>query len=395
MIDATISGLRRRTRSNVLMKLYFRGPLSQHELKVMTGLSAATVSKVITNLIEERLVVQVGVARSTGGRPRTLLRVNPGYGHNVGVDIDSAGTRLRVVLFDLARTKLNDVEYPLSSRSRVPSKVAALIASGLREVTKKVDPLGTSILGIGVGVPGFVEQGEEPRIFSPVLGWDGVNLTRLLRAKNILWPIFLSSRAEALGHTEMLFGAPNDTRTSLVISVDSMVDAAFVTAEPTRSVLSISDWGHTTLVYNGEKCTCGARGCLQVYASATGILARSSSAGYAAPKMVVSERSRFTDLIKSASRSTLISRILEDAIAHLGAGIGSLVNILKPERVVLSGWAGLQLGGRFMPEIRAAAACYSLDYAFERTSFELGLTSVDDMAIGTITLPIRAFLERS
>ncbi|MFI7122035.1 ROK family protein [Amycolatopsis sp. NPDC049868] len=392
MADSTVRSLRKRTRSSVLATLYFEGPLSQRELQAKTGLSAPTISNVIAELMTELIVEETGITRPTGGRPRVMLRVNPGYAHFAGVDINSTGTRVRVTLSDLGRNQLSAIERPISTRSNGPSKVAKLIASCLREVHKRARVSSRSIVGVGVGVPGFVDPRQEPRVFSSALDWDDVRLTGLLRSEGIAWPLFLSSRTEALGRAEMLYGAARGSRNSLVVSVDSTIDAAFMIAGSTEHDSSITDWGHSTLVYNGKKCECGSRGCLQTYASATGILAEFHNFGHET-KADCSDKARFETLIKMANKSPSASRILTAGVRHLGAGIGSLVTILKPEQVILSGWAGLLIGNRFMPEIRAASASHALHYAFERTSFDLGLVGVDDTNTGTTTLPIMAFLE--
>jgi len=109
----TVRDLRRHNRSALLSKLFFDGPLSRHELSSLTGLSAATVSNVTGELIEERLIVEAGLIDSDGGRPRVLLRVDPHYGHVVGIDVGETG--VKVELFDLSMTALATVEHQLPS----------------------------------------------------------------------------------------------------------------------------------------------------------------------------------------------------------------------------------------------------------------------------------------
>src|SRR3954471_4727658 len=96
----TVRDLRRTNRSAVLRKLYFDGPLSRQELGPATGLSSGSISNVVAELSAEGLLEEAGVVDSDGGRPRTLLRVAPGGGLLIGVDIGE--TRIRVELFDLA-----------------------------------------------------------------------------------------------------------------------------------------------------------------------------------------------------------------------------------------------------------------------------------------------------
>src|ERR1700729_3606265 len=108
---ATVRDLRRENRAAVLWSLYLDHPRSRQELSAATGLSAASVTNVIRELIDEGIVIETGLVESDGGRPRAMLGMNPQYGYLVGVDIGE--TRTRVELFDLTMTERAKAEYPL------------------------------------------------------------------------------------------------------------------------------------------------------------------------------------------------------------------------------------------------------------------------------------------
>ena len=107
----TVRDLRRENRAAVVWSLYLSQPRSRLELGAATGLSAASVTNVIRELIDEGVVIETGLAESDGGRPRAMLGMNPRYGYVIGVDIGE--TRTRVGLFDLTMTERAKVEYPL------------------------------------------------------------------------------------------------------------------------------------------------------------------------------------------------------------------------------------------------------------------------------------------
>jgi len=106
---ATVRDLRRDNRSVLLTSLYFDQPRSRQDLSEATGLSPASVSNVIRELIQEGIVVEAGSVDSEGGRPRALLQINPGYGYVIGVDVGE--TRVRVELFDLMMTEHAKADY--------------------------------------------------------------------------------------------------------------------------------------------------------------------------------------------------------------------------------------------------------------------------------------------
>ena len=180
----TVRDLRRGNRSALLRHLYFEGPLSRQELGRDTGLSAGSISNVVGELIAEGLVEEAGAVDSDGGRPRTLLQVAADHGRVVGVDIGE--TRVRVELFDLDLAELARHRAPaVRRRSRRGPRGA--VGAG-RPGRPSCETTGTDpalVLGVGVGVPGIVEQGtagDLAVVHGQTIGWDAVPVGRLLRA---------------------------------------------------------------------------------------------------------------------------------------------------------------------------------------------------------------------
>jgi predicted NBD/HSP70 family sugar kinase len=384
---STVRDLRRRSRATLLSALYFDGPRSRQELGPLTGLSGGTVSIVTSELIEDGLVVEAGMVGSDGGRPRTLLRVAPGYGRIVGIDVGETGVRLEA--FDLAMARLTTVDRPLRSSRPRPAAVADLIAAGLREMAD-----GAGILGVGIGVPGTVERGDPVLVHAPTIGWRAVPLARLLRERGVDPPLYVDNGAAAQGQAEMWFGAGRGARDAVIALVGSGVGAAVITdgASYRGATSSAGEWGHTTIVYNGRLCRCGARGCLEAYVGADGLLARYRQARRGRPVPGADQQEQVAALIATAARSPVAARVLEETAGMLGAGIADLVNLFNPERIVLGGWAGLALGTRLLPAIRTAAAAHALPHAYARTSIELCGLGPDAVAYGAATLPVAALL---
>ncbi|MEC3975269.1 ROK family transcriptional regulator [Amycolatopsis sp. H20-H5] len=389
----TVRDLRRHNRSLLLSKLYFDGPLSRHELSQLTGLSAATVSNVTAELGEERLITEAGLVESDGGRPRVLLRVDPAYAHVVGVDIGETG--VKVELFDLAMNRLAAVDHPLDSVRPDAATAVAQVASGLREVFASTGVDEETVLGIGVGVPGTVEQGGRVLVHAPTIGWDAVALEELLRAHGVTLPLFIDNGAKTQGQAEMWFGAGRGATHAVIVLIGSGVGAAVITDGTTYrgATSSAGEWGHTTIAYGGYECRCGSHGCLEAYVGAEGILARYRKARGRAVSGE-DEQAQFGALLESADRSKTAAKVLDETAGYLGAGLANLVNLFNPERIVLGGWAGLALGERLLPEISRSAARHALPHVFGQTSIELGELGPDAVAIGAATLPVAALLEQ-
>ncbi|WP_432988690.1 ROK family protein [Dactylosporangium sp. CA-233914] len=387
---ATTRDMRRRNRSTLLSELFFRGPLSRHDLSRITGLSAATASSVTAELLHEGLIIEAGQIESDGGRPRVLLRVNPDFGRLVGADVGETG--VKVELFDLAMNRLAAVDEPLPSSRPDPSAVAGQLEAGIRAVLKDIDP--DAVLGIGIGVPGTVEQADPPLVYAPTLGWRGVSFHDLLRERGVGAPLFVENGAKTQGQAEMWFGAGRGVGNAVVVLVGSGVGAAVITNGTVYRGASSSagEWGHTTVVYGGRVCRCGARGCLEAYVGAEGILERYRTLDPDTPA-ADGEIADVTALI--AADTPAAAEILAETAGMLGAGIGNLVNLFNPERVVLGGWAGLALGARLLPQIRSAAREQALEHPFGQVSIELCELGPDAVAFGAATLPMAELLRRA
>jgi predicted NBD/HSP70 family sugar kinase len=376
----------------VLTKLFRDGPLSRNELAQATELSQASVSNLVGELLEEGLAEEAGSVESDGGRPRVLLRVAPGYGHVVGVDVGE--TRVRVELFDLSMTALAKADYALDSPAPEPGAIVAHVLDGLGSVTAQADVEPGRVLGLGVAVSGVVEQPADAVVHAQSLGWDAVPLGAMLRAGTEL-PILVDNGAKTLGQAEMWFGAGRGARHAVIALVGSGVGAAVVAdgASYRGARSSAGEWGHTTIVYGGRACRCGARGCLEAYVGAEAMLDRFRQANRGRPAPGVDEESALGALLAAADSSKTAARVLDETVGYLGAGVATLVNLFNPERIVLGGWAGLALGTRFLPQVRAATAEHALRQPFAQTSLELCQLGQDAVALGAATLPLARLLQ--
>jgi predicted NBD/HSP70 family sugar kinase len=382
----TVRDLRRDNRSVLLWSLYFDQPRSRQDLSQATGLSPASVSNVIRDLIDEGIVVEAGSVDSDGGRPRVLLRVNPDYGYVVGVDVGE--TRVRVELFDLAMTERAKADYPLDPREHGVDVVVDRILAGLAAVLEESGVGSSDILGVGVGVPGIVEQGPEVVVHGQTFGWDAVPLERLLRAGTAL-PLHIENGAKTMGQAELWFGAGRGAQHAVVGLIGSGVGASIITRGSTLrgSTSSAGEWGHTVVMVGGRSCRCGSAGCLEAYVGAEAILER-----YGRDLAGDDQESALAALIASAATSAAAAEVLDQTALYLGAGIADLINLFNPERIILGGWAGILLGERLLPAIREAACRHALRQPFAETSIELCRLGPDAVALGAATLPVEHFL---
>ncbi|MFF7945822.1 ROK family transcriptional regulator [Streptomyces griseorubiginosus] len=400
MNGRTVRDLRRANRTAVLQRLWFDGPLSRFELGPATGLSSGSVSNVVADLIADGLVEEAGSVDSDGGRPRTLLRVAPDSGHMIGVDVGE--TRVRIELFDLTLTELARAERPLTGHGYDVEVVVGHIRDGIAEVLADAAVEPERLLGVGIGVPGIVAHTPDSGavVHGQTIGWDAVPLEALLRTGSPLPAgvrYFIDNGARTLGQAEMWFGGGRGARSAVVVLFGSGVGACLVTPEVEHG--RAVEWGHLTVRVRGRRCRCGALGCLEAYAGAESLLERWREEGGRPPEGT-DEETALTALLAAAhpegdtAADPVAVAVLEETAEYLGAGLSDLINLFQPERILIGGWAGLQLGERFLPAVRRHATAYALRYPAEKVTVELGRLGPDAVTVGAAILPLADFFGR-
>jgi len=374
-----VRDVRRANRSSLLTDLFHGGLQSRQQLAGTTALSQASVSNLIGEMLEEGLVEEAGLVGSDGGRPRVLLQVRPGFRYVVGADV--AETRVLIELYDLSMARLAQAEF---EHDDDPAQVAEQLLAGLAAVTAEAGVEQSQVLGYGVGVPGVVDR--DGVVDSQSTGWETVPLGAMLRAGTEV-PIFVDNGAKTFGQAEMWFGSARGARHAVIVMIGTGVGAAVVMdGRSYRGANSnAGEWGHTTLVYDGEVCRCGARGCLEAYVGAGGIGRRLAAAtGRPYTPALLAEM--------LAETPPAAREVFAETAGYLGAGIADLINLFSPERIVIGGIAGAVLGERFLPEIREAAARHALRRPYSQTSIDLCTLGADAVAMGAATLPIAQLL---
>jgi len=376
-----VRDLRRVNRSAVLRPLFLEGPLNRVVLAQLTGLSSASVTNVIGDLLEEELVVEVGTEESDGGRPRVQLRVNPNFGVVIGVDVGETG--IRVEGFDLSMTEIAGAAVDAHPKEHDARSVVNHVAAAVHELQSQVEQSGQRVLGVGVGVPGVVERGPEVYVHAPSIGWNAVPLAQLLRAQL------------ELGQAEMWLGAGRGARHAVVTLWGTGVGAAiFADGALLRGAASSAgEWGHTNAVVGGRSCRCGAAGCIEAYIGAEALVREWARADDLISLPHEFDQVEWIDrLVLASSSSEAAAMVLDRTATYLGTSAANLVNLFNPERVIVGGWVGLKLGPLLLPKIRAVVAGQALDYAAARVSVVLGQLGTDAVALGASTLVVEELL---
>ncbi|ULO08237.1 ROK family transcriptional regulator [Paenibacillus sp. 19GGS1-52] len=311
-------------KSIILHTIRRYSPLSRARVSEMTGLNKATVSNLVAELCGLELVTEVGPGESSGGRKPLILNFNAMAGSVIGIELRVK--QLTAVLCDLGGSILHESDFSLEAHELpyVLEQMKILIS----DLIAKAPATPYGIVGIGVGVPGMVDE-HGIVLFAPNLGWEMVNLRGLLEQEFSV-PVTIDNEANAGAQGELNFGAARDVRHLLYISAGSGIGSGIIIGgELYKGARGYAgETGHMSIESKGKPCSCGSRGCWELYAS---------EKTYDNPGLTLPARTT-PELVRYAANGQ------EDALRHfsfmgeyLGIGVTNLINSFNPELIVIGG----------------------------------------------------------
>ncbi|MEW2493651.1 ROK family protein [Streptomyces nodosus] len=389
----TSRDIRTANRSEVLRRIIAHSPASRQELAAATGLSLATVATLVGELLDLRMITEVGFEDSAGGRPRGLVAVDASGGVLIGVDI--AETYVRVELFDLALTLRARDDQGMRPGENRPEQVVARVVAGVGAVLARAGAAASRVLGIGVGVPGQIDRDRGVCAYAANWDWHEVPLLELL-AEHLAHPLYLDNPLRACTVAELWFGAARGCEDAVVVNLGTGVGAGLALGGGLHRGVSNSagEWGHTTLVPGGRPCHCGNHGCVEAYAGAPGIMRSLRELDPGSPLLHPEDQTATIDALARgvAARDPVALEVVRITAGHLGTGIADLVNLLNPEVVVLSSWVAATLGEPLLDEVRKAVGRHALGRPFAATEIVLSPVPTDPVCLGAATFALEGAL---
>jgi predicted NBD/HSP70 family sugar kinase len=324
----------------VLQRIASDGPLSRARIASLTGLTRATVSSLVDELLRASLVAELGPSTGGGiGRPGSALALNrasyAGLGLEVNVDY------LAVCVTDLAgevrylRTQLGD------NRRLSPGRVLSRAVRMARTASKAAEADGLTVAGLAVALPGLVEAERGLLRLAPNLGWLDVRVVDFLAVRLELGglPIVVDNEANLAALGELWFGGHQGLTDFVHVSGEIGVGAGIVVGrELFRGVMGFAgEVGHVTVQADGPPCRCGARGCLEQVAGQEAIMRAAGLTGEAGTSMGQPGGSVAELLARARSGEARTLEAVEAAGRALGIAVAAAVNLVDTTTVVLGG----------------------------------------------------------
>ena len=315
--------IKRMNTAIVLEAILREEPLSRAKISELTGLNKATVSSLVQDLIDNRLVREIGTGVSSGGRKPVLLEFIASAGYAVGIDLGV--NYLRGVLTDLRGTIVAERQAPLPSPGA--DEAFNVLRPFIQELMADAPASAFGIVGIGVGVPGLVDRSGTV-LYAPNMGWRDIPLKEAL-GRTFGIPVLIDNEANVGALGEQKYGIGRGISNMVYVSVGIGIGTGLILhRELYKGASGFSgELGHLSVEAHGKPCRCGNRGCWELYASEQALLDQAAELGY--PRDL-------DELLAAASAGDAkVRELLEGIGEYLGVGISNIVNVFNPNAVVI------------------------------------------------------------
>lgn len=330
-------------KKEILKKIFRRRSITRAELSASLGLSVLTVSKAVSSLIEDGIVKEGDVMESSGGRRPTCLSIDPSYAKIVAIDIGSYSFKIGVVSLDGSvvehQTILND-SLPAPAPTRTHEEIEALIQTYIDRYSYE------KLLGIGIGVSGVVNHISRKVVFAPNITGIDPDIARRLEQRFHL-PVALDSSARCMALAEKTFGDPEQASNFMFVSIGNGVGAALVVdSQLLMGAQGFSgELGHLKVGGDDILCSCGNRGCLELYITIPMIVQKVVEELSAANIFSLLKQSpehlqniKIADIVEAYENGDKTAiRVIQNAASKLGFALSLAVNLVNPKRIVLGG----------------------------------------------------------
>lgn len=248
----------------------------------------------------------------------------------VRIGIDIGGTDTKIGLVDIHQKLLTETVIAIDA-TRTAEEVIADIGQNVLSLLEEQGIVIDQCVGAGIGVPGTVDCKNGVVRYSNNIKWENVKLAEEME-KYLPIPICIANDADCAALGEAVAGAGTEYQDLIMITLGTGVGGGIILDGEIYEgkVLGGSEIGHMVIVEDGELCTCGRKGCLEAYASATALRRNVQHAvGEVLEPKEIFERAEAGD--------ETLRRVVDQYISHLGTGLVNIVNIFRPQLILIGG----------------------------------------------------------
>jgi predicted NBD/HSP70 family sugar kinase len=382
------------TRNRILHLIRERGKISKSELQQKTRYSMTTILSVIADLLRERLIRYAEKGKSSSGRKPTYFSLNPEGGYFIGISFDAM--IMSGAVLDYCGEIIHFFRIPLEESKLSVDYVLECLTDNLQKTLKEFNDKKDRIIGIGIGVPGYLDEKTGVSIFYPhIPNWKNVDMPAYLKRVFPNTNIYIENSTNGMALAYRWLRPEYKGLCYIIITIITGVRMACVFGDVLYKGKNYTagEIGHIRVNGSRRYCPCGKLGCLESEISEKAIKERIFE-GIKANRFTkiweMAEKKAenintglFIEGVKTGDRDCII--LLDEICKFLGESIAQLLNILNPDKVILSTKLN-QIGEPFLERLRTEisenAIFVSLqNFSLEATDFGDTLSAVGAAAI--------------
>lgn len=377
----------------VLETLWYRQRITRAELSRVLKISRSTASDLVAQLLETRLVAEVGDAPSRGGRRPVLLEFQDDAHAILGVDMGA--THVGVALTNLRGKVRSWRSQPHPVRTD-PEGTRQLILELCDQCLDEERQSADNLVGIGVAVPSPVDHRTPDRLSETVLpAWKGQSVFQHLRDRYDV-PVFIDNDANLGAVAERWWGAGRGVDHFTYIKLGTGIGAGHIIGgQVFRGATNVAgEIGHLSLDPNGERCVCGNRGCLTTFAGREALVRRTKARLDEGGESVLHGRELTPSAIEEAAEQgdALAIDVVHEAAHYLGIAVAGLLNLLNPGAVILGGGMA-RAGEHLLVPLRETVIHRTLVNSVAASEIRLSDLGPRSIALGAATVVLATALE--
>ncbi|WP_406314342.1 ROK family transcriptional regulator [Streptosporangium sp. NBC_01639] len=389
----------RYNRAVVLDQIQLADGISRVEIAQRTGLTPQSVSGIVRRLLDEGIVREDHANRvSSGGKPRTTLRINADAGSAVGLHFDPVELTCAVV--DLLGRPLVVKRRPTPPGTD-PSHVVSAMSELVAEVLAETDVPRSRVLGLGLATPGPIDQDLGMIVAPPQLAnWTRVPLQRMLSDVTGL-PVTLDNDATAAAVGERWSGAGRGVANFAYFFFGTGIGGGLILNHQVYrgGSLNAGEFGHSSVLPDGPECYCGNRGCLERLVNPSAIVAEVHRrlAGEHDGSVLSEPFERDPAWVDHASirvaagaGDPLAAEVIDRAAEHVASIAVSVANFVDVDLIVLGGHGIQHVETRYTDAVASALATRPLARHIRIIDVASSPLGADAAVVGSAALVLHA-----
>lgn len=318
----------------IIRLLIENGICSRADLAQKTGLTQASITYIVRDLINWGLVRETGTIEGKTRHPSIGIAVSREKFRIIGIQLNRGYLRSALLAPDGAVLLEKYREFP---RETAPREILTVMHACIGEMLGSMEPSCVPV-GIGIALPGpYLPAKGKIELMSGSPGWAEIDLEAELSHAYRL-PVVLEHDANCGALAELRYGGGDTGRNLLFVNIADGIGAGIITdGHLYRGQLGIAgEIGHMSINFNGPRCECGNRGCMELYCSLRRLKAEYEEICLSENGPEENEKTAEDILRSAANGESHAVEALRRCVFYLGIGLANIVNIINPGVIILS-----------------------------------------------------------